>query len=144
MMTNEDILGLEYDWLAVDSEGLVGLFSTAGGGYAPDAFLTDIDAFDSAIASILSLPACTTATCNRQLPAGLTNTWKLVAERGLFAFDSDPLGGPYRLIAAPYCPVALQSLPPVIGSVAGRVVMSTATFRDAKEISEMHIKQQQR
>lgn len=50
MTTNDDIRGSEYDWLAVDIEGFVGLFSTAGGGDAPDAFLEDIDAFDAAIA----------------------------------------------------------------------------------------------
>jgi hypothetical protein len=143
MTTNEDIVGLEYDWLAVDAEGLVGLLSTAGGGYAPKAFLADIDAFDAAIATILSLaPRTTAATCNRELPAGLTNTWKLMAERGLFAFDSDPHGGPYRLIAAPHRPVSLQDLPPMVRGVAERVVLSTVVFRVVREISESDIRQQ--
>src|SRR5215470_2211722 len=100
MTTSEEIQGLEYDWLAIDSEGYIALFSTAGGGYAPHAFLQDVEAFDAAIASIISQPACTTTACSRELPTGLTNTWKLMAERGIFAFDSDPVGGPYRLIAA--------------------------------------------
>ena len=144
MTTNEDIAGLEYDWLAVDAEGLVGLLSTAGGGYAPDAFLADIDAFDAAIAMILSLPTCTTtATCSRELPAARANTWKLMAERGLFAFDSDPHAGPYRLIAAPHRPVSLEDLPPMVRGVAGRVVLSTVASRVARAISERDIRQQE-
>src|SRR5471030_914077 len=111
MTTRDDIEGVEYDWLAVDAEGFVGLLSTAGGGYVPEAFLRSIDPVDSAIDTIMSLPASTSAECNRELPAGLTNTWRLVAERGVFAFDSDPHGGPYRPIATPHVPVRLQDLP---------------------------------
>src|SRR5437899_85750 len=35
----DEILGLEFDWLASDADGHVALFSTAGGGYAPEDFL---------------------------------------------------------------------------------------------------------
>jgi len=56
MTTSDDIRGLEYDWLAVDAEGFVGLLSTAGGGYVPEAFLRSIDAVDSAIDTIMALP----------------------------------------------------------------------------------------
>jgi hypothetical protein len=136
MTTKEDIQGREYDWLAVDSDGLVGLFSTAGGGYAPEEFLKDIDAFDSAIASILSLAVSSPVNCSRDVPVGLCNTWKMVAERGLFAFDSDPLGGPYRLIATPHRPVILENLPTIVKGVVSRVVLSQVTFRIAQEITE--------
>jgi hypothetical protein len=140
MTTNEDIQGLEYDWLAVDAEGFVGLFSTAGAGYAPEGFLQDIAAFDSVIETILSMPPVTPATCSRELPIGRTNTWKLMAERGLFAFDSDPLGGPYRLIAAPQSPVALLDLPASVRAVVGRIVLPSVAFRAAKEVTEAQIR----
>src|SRR5262245_52257163 len=45
----DEILGLEFDWLASDADGHVALFSTAGGGFAPDEFLSDTDAHDRAI-----------------------------------------------------------------------------------------------
>ena len=140
MTSSDDIQGLECDWLAVDSEGCVGLFSTAGGGYAPDAFLEAIDAFDSAIATILSLPATVSAACYRELPMGLTNTWKLIAERGVFAFDSDSLGGPYRLVAAPRTPVALDRLPVMVRDVVGRIVLPGVVFRGAREVAETQIR----
>lgn len=97
----EEILGLEFDWLASDADGFVALFSTAGGGYAPDEFLRDTDAYDAAIDVVLGSPASTVARFAPELPPGLKNTWRMVAERGLFAFDSDPHGGPYRMVAAP-------------------------------------------
>src|SRR4051794_13176045 len=97
----EEILGFEFDWLASDAEGHVALFSTAGGGYAPPTFLRDVQAYDDAIDAILAAPASTSTRLAPELPPHCTNTWRLVAERGLFAFDSDVHGGSYRLVAAP-------------------------------------------
>jgi hypothetical protein len=39
-----EILGLEYDWIGHDEDGRVALFSTAGTGYAQEAFLRGTDA----------------------------------------------------------------------------------------------------
>lgn len=39
-----DIRGYEHDWPARDADDHVALFSTAGGGYAPDEFLRDTEA----------------------------------------------------------------------------------------------------
>jgi hypothetical protein len=94
----DDLLGTEYDWLTQDADGHVGLFSTAGGGYVPEKAWRHINAHDAAIAAILALPPSTTARFAPEVGAGLENTWRLVAERGLFAFDSDH-GGPYNLVA---------------------------------------------
>ena len=52
--------GLEYDWLATDADRHVGFFTTAGGGYAPPAFLSDTDSHEVRIA-ILALPPTTVA-----------------------------------------------------------------------------------
>src|SRR2546422_533950 len=60
----------------------------------------------------------TTAKCERELRPDLTNTWKIMAERGIFAFDSDPLGGPYRLIATPQVPIRVDELPGAVAEVA--------------------------
>ncbi len=107
--TANDIQGIEYDWLACDGKGHLGFLSTAGAGYAPEEFLRDTDAHDAAIEAILSSPPTTTATCLRELAPGLRNTWKLMAERGIFSFDSDPNGGAYQRIAYPTTPALLLS-----------------------------------
>lgn len=52
--TPEEIVGLEYDWLASDADGYVALFSTAGGRWAPQEFLEVTDAHDRAIDAIKS------------------------------------------------------------------------------------------
>ena len=116
-----EIRGLEYDWLGTDSDGCVALFSTAGAGYAPVAFLRDTDAHAVAIEAVLALPSSAEARFSPCLPPGLTNTWRLVAERGLYAYDCDPNGGPYRLVAAPMAPTKSHALPFVVASVAAEV-----------------------
>ena len=41
-----------------------------------------------------------------------------MAERGVFAFDADVHGGPYRLVAAPEHPIRLAALPSIAAVVA--------------------------
>ncbi len=139
MIKREDAEGLEYDWLAVDADGFVALFSTAGAGFAPEGLLQDPEAFDTAIDALLKMPARTAVDCGCDLPPGRVNTWRLVAERGLFAFDSDPLGGPYRLIAKPHSPVRANDLPTTVSSIAGRIVLPAVFFKIANEVNENEI-----
>jgi hypothetical protein len=117
----EEIHGFEYDWLASDEVGGVALFSTAGAGYAPAAFLSDTDAYDDAIREVLALPASTTAKFAPPVGAGCINTWELVAERGLYAYDCDPNGGPYRLVAAPVVPIRATDLSGQIADIVARI-----------------------
>lgn len=124
----DEILGLEFDWLASDADGYVALFSTAGGGYAPDEFLRDTDAHDAAIDAVLASPASTVARFAPELPPGLKNTWRMVAERGLFAFDSDPHGGPYRMVAAPADPIRIVDLPRSVIDIVGRLKLRQVRF----------------
>jgi hypothetical protein len=111
MKTAEQIEGLEYDWLSLDQENCVALFSTAGCGYAPMQFLKHTEAHDIAIEVILAARATTIARFFPSLSPELKNTWKLVAERGLFAYDCSPDGGPYRLVAAPAIATSFHDLP---------------------------------
>lgn len=119
--TAADIEGLEYDWLGCDAEGFLALFSTAGAGYAPAAFLYDPDAHQLAIDSILALPPTTEATHSPEIGAGLVNTWRLVAERGLYAYDCEATGGPYHLVAAPRVAARREELPETVVAVASRI-----------------------
>lgn len=137
----EEILGFEFDWLASDKDDHVALFSTAGGGYSPGAFLQDTEIHDTAIDAILALPVRTKARLAPRLPAGLRNTWHLMAERGVFGFDSDPNGGPYRLIAAPEEPVRTTDLPEVAAAVARRIVLRDLRFEEAQEITREYLEQ---
>ena len=130
----EEILGLEFDWLASDGDGRVALFTTAGGGYAPERFLRHTEAHEKAIDAILGLPTSTAARFAPQLDEGHQNTWAAVAERGLFAFDSDFNGGPYRLVAAPVVPVLSVALPRAVAEVVSLVVFMHLKFSDLTEV----------
>ncbi|MBN9161812.1 MAG: hypothetical protein BGO98_46775 [Myxococcales bacterium 68-20] len=116
-----DIQGLEFDWLGSDEVGCVALFSTAGAGCAPAEFLRDTSAHDAAIEAVLALPASTTARFAPELAPGLPNTWRVVAERGLYAFDCAPTGAPYRIVAAPAVPIRLGALPASVADVVARI-----------------------
>ncbi|MBI2896562.1 MAG: hypothetical protein HYY06_23590 [Deltaproteobacteria bacterium] len=120
----EDIQRLEFDWLGSDEAGYVALFSTAGAGYAPAEFLRDTSAHDRAIDAVLALPASTAAKFAPALAPGLQNTWRLVAERGFYAFDCDPNGGPYRLVAAPVVPIRVDALPAAVADVVSKIKLA--------------------
>ena len=129
-----DIEGLEYDWLGCDSRGSLALFSTAGAGYAPIEFLRNVDKHSEAIAALLNLPPSTEAQFAPSVAPGRVNTWKLAAERGLYAYDCDPNGGPYQLVAAPVVPSHVDTLPQLIVTVA--VKIERLRFEDSAAIRE--------
>jgi hypothetical protein len=137
----EDFLrGLDCDWLARDADDHVALFSTAGGGYTPEGFVQNTDAHIAAIDAILALAPSTSARFAPELGAGYTNTWRLVAERGLFAFDSDFRGadfpgGPYCLVACPETPVTAGDLPSAVVKVLAQMHFRRLRFATLTTIS---------
>lgn len=103
--SSEDILGFEHDWIASDGAAHVGFFATAGGGYAPAEFLNDTDVHDRAIEAISAMQPRTSVA------SAEGDVWTQMAERGLFAFDADVFGGPYKLMASPAIPIQVHELP---------------------------------
>ncbi len=130
----EENQGYEFDWLASDAVGHVALFSTAGGGYAPEEFLRDTEAHDAAIDAILASPVTSRVCFAPELATGLVNTWRAVAERGVFAFDSDAQGGPYRLVAVPETPRLSAELPGIATTVTDLLVLSHLRFAELSVI----------
>jgi hypothetical protein len=136
----DEIWGTEYDWLGCDGVGHVALFTTAGGSYPPEEFLLDTDVHDEAIEAILARPAVTTARFAPDLRPDLVNIWRLAAERGLFAYDGELYGGPYRLNAAPEVPVHVDRLPPNAIEVLRRLTLHHVRFADLTVISEQDLR----
>ncbi|MCE9580722.1 MAG: hypothetical protein K8W52_46810 [Deltaproteobacteria bacterium] len=133
-VTAEDIRGTEHDWLAVDRDGHVALFSTAGGSAAPPAYLRDIEGYEVAIAAILALPGPTGVAA--QPPGSWDNTWREVADRGLFAYDGEFNRGAYRLLERPALAVAMAARPPAIAAVCARVRFAHLTFAATVAITD--------
>jgi hypothetical protein len=65
----------------------------------------------------------------------------MMAERGIFAFDSDPDGGPYRLVACPEIPVRVSELPAAVAAVARRITYLHLEFAELSEVSPALLKQ---
>lgn len=131
MKTAEEIRGYEYDWVACDETGHVAMFSTAGGGYAPKVFLADTDGYEK------SGPPTTTASMAPNAPP--PNSWKDLAERGIFSYDSDPNGGPYQLVGVPAAPAHVGELSVAVGDVAKRLVLRDIRFGHNQTITREHI-----
>jgi len=131
----EDLLGWDFEWLACDADGHVGLFTTAGGGFMPEKAWRDIQALDAALEAIYRLPTTTTARFAPEVRAGFLNTWREAAERGMFAFDSDVDGVPYSLVASPMTPVHASDFPAIVVDVLSRVQYAHLNFATATTIS---------
>ena len=100
--------GLEFDWLACDEDGFVGMFSSAGFGPVPEAAIANADSLAEALDRIKALPVTgdTTPVSGRTDP----DDWIAAAQRGLFAFDWAHMRDRYQLEALPSRPVHLKDI----------------------------------
>lgn len=125
-----DIRGFEYDWLARDAVGRIAMLSSAGAGLAPLAFRRDVKSHELAIEALLRGPTRSAVVEAPVLKNELINTWRLVVERGLFAYDADPNGGPYVRVGVPASPVALDELPERLRAVVMDLCFPDLRFED--------------
>ena len=88
-MRHDDVQGEEFDWYAKDSENSFAIFCTAGGGLLPAEVVALIDDFNDLSESF------------EVRNWGSTKVWDDYAGLGLFVFDSDLSGRPYRRIREP-------------------------------------------
>lgn len=133
-----DLRGFEFDWLAVDKDGHLGFFSTAGAGFYPVILAEDITTYEACIEDILSIPKCTEVSFSPGLSPGLQNDWRDFAARGFYAYDCDPCGGPYLKVAAPVSPVLISEVPEPMRSMIEKVRFKSACFNDLNIIKEFH------
>ena len=130
----EEIEGLEYDWIAVDSNGFLAFLTTAGVAFAPQSFLDDIEIYDSVIEEILGLPETTSAVFFPDLTSDSDNLWKKMAERGIFAYDASYEGMNYSLVARPSDPILISSLPYGMQNILKKVVLNDFEFPQGKDL----------
>jgi hypothetical protein len=102
------IEGGEFDWFAVDCEGHIGHFATAGFGPVPSAVLARLDELRKLDERVLSLPAIGEATGHLSC---VIDDWLDMARRGLFAYDWQHWSGPYLRAATPSAPILIDQLP---------------------------------
>lgn len=130
--------GLDFDWLAVDGMDRVGLFSTAGGGHVPSVCAAHEAEYAAAIAILLALNPTSQVGAAPEVADGLENTWGLAAARGVYGFDSDFAGTPYRLVAEPRLPARAEDLPASIRELA-RVVRLNTRFSESRTLDVVRL-----
>lgn len=118
--------GIEFDWLAVDRDGHVAQFSTAGYGPCPPPTVVHASAVDEAIDQLAALPNHGTCLTSPLGPDDHSD-WIRMAERGVYGFDWVVWHGPYRRLTVPSRPRTIDQLDPVLASVA-RLVQLDASF----------------
>jgi hypothetical protein len=131
-----DLRGIEHDWIAVDQDGHLGFFSTAGAGFYPVFFADNLDVFVEAIEDLLQLPESSQVLFAPNLSTWLTNDWRSFAARGFYAYDCDPCGGPYRKVAAPKSPVHVSDISSSMQLLAGKIRFDSICFSNRNVINE--------
>lgn len=127
-LSPDAVRGLGYDWLACDMLGNVALFTTAGFGVAPAGLLRESEAHERVIETVLAGPPCTAARCAPTVGPGCVNTWRLLVERGFYAFDGDPQDGSYRRVGVPCEPRRIVDVGVEVAAVALTAHLVTVRF----------------
>lgn len=93
-------LGEDFDWFAIDPEGAVALFATAGQGFVPP-LVVEFHVMHETVAGGIEYPNW-----------GTDEIWNDAAKLGLYVFDWALPDGPYELVSAPQGDIdtALQSM----------------------------------
>ena len=142
MITNSELLGFEHDWLACDEAGFVALFSTAGCGYAPASYRGDQELHRRAIEALIALRASTVALRYPKIVESpyRQNTWRLMAQRGIFAFDADPTSPVYERVAEPRSAVQVGNIPEVAAIAARSFRLRSILFSENRFLSSKIIR----
>ncbi|WP_413665364.1 hypothetical protein ACG1BZ_09295 [Microbulbifer sp. CNSA002] len=85
----EELEGREFDWFAIDSEGCIGLFSTAGEGTIPSPVMNAYSEHDN-ISEQLESPNW-----------GSPEVWSDYVALGLYVYDWSIPVGPYKQVRVP-------------------------------------------
>src|SRR5438094_7486331 len=126
--------GEEVDWLAVDRNGRVGLFSSAGYGPVPVSVAAQLDRVERAVGKVNSLAVVGTAV---DVPANDSNYsfWIDPARRGIFGYDWGPVASePYARIATPSRPIVIDEIAERDVAVAALLVRLPLDFEASPQI----------
>ncbi len=106
--------GLDMEWVAVDRQGRMGIFTTAGCGPIPTAYLASSEVLDQLSGAVWSLPEITEHELLVSLPR--PDDFIACARRGLYAFDwadvhrSEGQAKRYKVYARPKKPLMADSI----------------------------------
>lgn len=110
--------GMDFSWLAADSDGHVAWLVTFGSAVVPSWVDRNAGAFDEVESALSALPV--RGGVNASKVSGYVYEWLDIARRGVFGFDWSVHEGPYRLIARPEHAIRVGELPPALAALALR------------------------
>jgi hypothetical protein len=128
----DQIDGREFDWFAIDVDGSIGHFSSAGFGLVPIDILERFEEADVLPEQFLGLPIVGEAIGHLK---GNIADWLEMARRGLYSFDWNDSKAIYCRAATPQETILFSALP--VGFDAGLPVirLPAVCFRDLVEFS---------
>ena len=136
MATRDELFFTEFDFLAIDVDDHIGMFSSAGFGPLPVAVLADPERELDALDTTELLPRITDTVGSffgRPAPNGDYSSWLSWVQRGLFAYDWKGAYGPYTSVGVPAEPVRHAALTP-IASRLGALPRLTVCFADCNVV----------
>lgn len=127
--------GWDWAWIASDSKGNIGVFTTAGEGPVPECVLRlDWASVESIEAQIGEMPIISNIKILRPKPAP---SFIEFCQRGLFVFDWTDVDDPgvsivtvYQPIVVPEQPVGIDALPVYLARVADAARLPGIDFAD--------------
>ncbi len=131
-MEQHNIEGYEFDWYAVDSEGHIGHFATAGFGPIPAKVnIAEQFSLQEFFNSLEEVTEC-------ELLVGKEESfkdWIYTARRGLFSYDWKHWKGPYLMIARPKKALKLSELPTWAQTVCQKICFKELSFQNHLSIA---------
>ena len=130
--------GREFDWLGIDRNGRVAVFSNAGYGPLPETVNERPADVDAALERAGELPAIGSAGTVENSGGGDYSFWYCYSAKGFYTYDWRVGGGPYRRLSSPTVPISIDRLPDKLQAVA-RLAVFSVDFADESEITIEYI-----
>jgi hypothetical protein len=131
-MQRADFIGLEFDWFAVDSDGFLALFASAGWGPVPDAVFGCYENQRLIEARMYSL-------CGGAAHAPIQFNFEDLIPKGVFAYDWHQTYGPYRRVDLPLAPRTASDLGLSQSLKAALIPLSNLKFSNSPELKRKDI-----
>jgi hypothetical protein len=119
--------GREFDWLAHDLDGAVGLLMTGGYGPVPQSAYAHAKELDDV--DMEDLPVICGFRLEMQVP--ITTSYEQPAQRGLYSYDWDLGEDLYHRASVPEHPLAVGDMSPEV-SLLARLVQLPVTFASCR------------
>lgn len=132
--------GCDYEWLALDSEGYVAIFTSAGCAPIPTSILRQASDADLLSAAVRDLPIKGKAHMLAPLPR--PDDYIYFSSRGLFAYDwrdlhrsSHNCSNAYEMLSKPEHPIRIDEFPEQFRHALARIRFDTLSFRSEEKIA---------